>query len=339
MRLHPPRRPFTPILALALALGLASCGDSAPVRYEVEVIRTAYGVPHIIADDWGSAGYGLGYAYAQDNFCVVMREIVASNGESARYFLPGEGANLKQDFIWRYYNADDRTQREFVRTLPRYARQTLDGYVAGINRHFREVGVDGLAEGPEGCRGAVWAREITLLDLAKMYRKLDVPSRHRGAGGRDDRRRRPHGVHRRASTPPCASRSARPDVRPEAYARLGLTDPSEMAATLSPMARTTDNGRGLLLETRTSRWSGIERWYQSHITIRGEYDVAGASLHGVPVINIGFNGHVAWSHTVSATRRSVSLRRARSTPSRPPFATWWTASRAPSSRSPSPPRC
>ncbi|MBK8593109.1 MAG: penicillin acylase family protein, partial [Sandaracinaceae bacterium] len=55
-------------LSLCLALGLASCSDSSPARYEVEVIRTAYGVPHIIADDWGSAGYGLGYAYAQDNF-------------------------------------------------------------------------------------------------------------------------------------------------------------------------------------------------------------------------------------------------------------------------------
>jgi acyl-homoserine-lactone acylase len=225
-------------LSLCLALGLASCSDSSPARYEVEVIRTAYGVPHIIADDWGSAGYGLGYAYAQDNFCVVMREIVASNGESARYFLPGEGANLKQDFIWRYYNADDRTQREFVRTLPRYARQTLDGYVAGINRHFREVGVDGLAEGPEGCRGAVWAREITLLDLAKMYRKLTFRAGTEALAG----------VMIDADAPMASTAALDPalreplsaplDVRPEAYARLGLTDPSEWAATPSPMART-----------------------------------------------------------------------------------------------------
>jgi acyl-homoserine-lactone acylase len=293
-------------LSLCLALGLASCSDSSPARYEVEVIRTAYGVPHIIADDWGSAGYGLGYAYAQDNFCVVMREIVASNGESARYFLPGEGANLKQDFIWRYYNADDRTQREFVRTLPRYARQTLDGYVAGINRHFREVGVDGLAEGPEGCRGAVWAREITLLDLAKMYRKLTFRAGTEALAG----------VMIDADAPMASTAALDPalreplsaplDVRPEAYARLGLTDPSEMGSNaVAYGADVTDNGRGLLLGNPHFPWSGIERWYQSHITIRGEYDVAGASLHGVPVINIGFNGHVAWSHTVSATRRFV----------------------------------
>lgn len=35
------------------------------------------------------------------------------------------------------------------------------------------------------------------------------------------------------------------------------------------------------------------RFYQMHLTIPGQLDVMGAALPGLPVINIGFNQHVA----------------------------------------------
>jgi acyl-homoserine-lactone acylase len=50
-------------------------------------------------------------------------------------------------------------------------------------------------------------------------------------------------------------------------------------------------------------WGGPHRFYQAHLTIPGQLNVAGASLLGAPVIMIGFNDQVAWSHTVSTARR------------------------------------
>jgi acyl-homoserine-lactone acylase len=50
-------------------------------------------------------------------------------------------------------------------------------------------------------------------------------------------------------------------------------------------------------------WRGRYRFTQAHLTIPGEYNVAGASLIGSPVVNIGFNRNVAWSHTVSTAYR------------------------------------
>lgn len=50
-------------------------------------------------------------------------------------------------------------------------------------------------------------------------------------------------------------------------------------------------------------WGGPDRFYQAHLTIPGRLNVAGVSFLGVPVIVIGFNEHIAWSHTVSAARR------------------------------------
>ena len=40
-----------------------------PLRYEVEVTRTDFGIPHIKAADYGSLGYGEAYASAQDHVC------------------------------------------------------------------------------------------------------------------------------------------------------------------------------------------------------------------------------------------------------------------------------
>ena len=42
-----------------------------------------------------------------------------------------------------------------------------------------------------------------------------------------------------------------------------------------------------------------ERFYQFQLTLPGKLDVQGSSLGGPPVVNIGFNRHVAWTHTVS----------------------------------------
>ncbi len=50
-------------------------------------------------------------------------------------------------------------------------------------------------------------------------------------------------------------------------------------------------------------WSGTERLYISHLTIPGKLDIMGSSLYGVPAVLIGFNDHVAWSHTVSTAYR------------------------------------
>lgn len=65
----------------------------------------------------------------------------------------------------------------------------------------------------------------------------------------------------------------------------------------------TQNAGGLLLGNPHQPWNGSGRWYEAHLTIPGEYDVAGASLQGLPWIGIGFTKDVAWTHTVDYSTR------------------------------------
>jgi acyl-homoserine-lactone acylase len=68
-------------------------------------------------------------------------------------------------------------------------------------------------------------------------------------------------------------------------------------------AHHTSTGSGMLLGNPHFPWRGRYRFTQQHLTIPGEYDVAGGSLIGSPVVNIGWNADVAWSHTVSTAYR------------------------------------
>ncbi|MCB9626002.1 MAG: penicillin acylase family protein [Sandaracinaceae bacterium] len=298
MTLFATHRLPVPLFCLFLTAAVASsCGSDAE-HYEARIIRTAYGVPHILAEDFGGLGYGYGYAYAQDNYCVLMREVIRSEGATTRWW--GEsGGSLAEDLVYRFYNTDELARREFLGPLPGWARSAVRGYAAGMNRHLREVGVEGLAQGDEGCRDEPWVREITELDLAKVYRKLGLRATTGQLAPLIAAAHPPESTLARIDGPPQLPGRV-PELTPVA---MGFTPPSEMGSNAyavgSDSSRT---GAGLLLGNPHFPWSGTERFYQAHLTIPGVYDVAGASLQGVPVINIGFNENVAWSHTVAASR-------------------------------------
>ena len=159
---------------LIISFGCGGSGGTLPPDdFTATIVRTELGIPHITANDFGSLGYGTGYAYAQDNFCVLMREIVRSNGQTARYFGEEEG-NLNEDYVYTFFNNDDYIRNEFIAAASEELQQAIRGYAAGMNRYLEETGVDDLPEGPEGCRGAEWVRPVTNLDLGKVYRTLIV---------------------------------------------------------------------------------------------------------------------------------------------------------------------
>jgi acyl-homoserine-lactone acylase len=47
----------------------AAPGPRSP--YSAEIRRTAHGIPHIKAGDYGSLGFGYGYGFAEDNVCTA----------------------------------------------------------------------------------------------------------------------------------------------------------------------------------------------------------------------------------------------------------------------------
>ena len=287
------------LTALLFVIGCSdNDNDSDSIKYDASITRTQYGIPHIEADSWGSLGYGYGYAYAQDNFCVLMREVVRANGETARYFDEEEG-DLNADFVYRHFSRQEVIDEEWLSDQPADLVDLTKGYVAGFNRYLTETGVDQLAVGDEGCRNEDWVRSINTTDLYRVLAKLVL----------------------RASTsvftdaivelsPPSVSiqmRNTMPEFNPEQWKKFkGIPLPKVEESGSNAYAlgsEVTENGRGILLGNPHFPWQGTERFYMAHLTLPGTYDVMGASLHGLPLINIGFNKNIAWTHTVSTGSR------------------------------------
>ena len=59
------------------------------------------------------------------------------------------------------------------------------------------------------------------------------------------------------------------------------------------------SGNAMLLGNPHLAWFGSHVWHELHMTVPGKLNVHGAALIGSPGINIGFNEHLGWTHTVN----------------------------------------
>ena len=264
----------------------AAVGEAKPV-YSVEIRRTAYGVPHIKASDFGGLGYGFGYASAEDNICEIEDRMLTVSGERAKYFGPGDkDANINSDVYHKRLIALGDPEKLLAGpaispdTPSSDARAIAQGYVAGINRYLRDTGVQGLADAR--CKGAAWVRPLTEIDFW----------RHMYAGQTVDSFFAPVAT---AAPPAGVQHAARaPDPREEA----------ELGSNAYGLGRdATKSGKGMLLGNPHYPWEGPNRFYRAHLIIPGKLNVVGVSYVGMPLIRMGHTETVAWSNTVSTARR------------------------------------
>jgi acyl-homoserine-lactone acylase len=318
-----PSTPATATVSQAGPAGPASAAPSSPGegrslstaergrRYEATVRFTEHGIPHVTAKDFGSLGFGSGYGAAEASICTLADTLVTGRGERSRWFGPDgtyedyvtlTASNLQVDAF-----VTDLRNRRVVEKLLRskagpdqQARAMVAGYVAGINRWLRTNTVTDPA-----CRGDGYLRPdakpidvwygvylANLLASAGVFLKeiveADPPSI-------DD-----------PGLPelPLRASAVGADERDALLAALGKDPASPFGSNATAVGGAeTSTGKGMLLGNPHFPWFGRYHFTQQHLTIPGRYDVAGASLIGSPVVNIGFNDDVAWSHTVSTAYR------------------------------------
>jgi acyl-homoserine-lactone acylase len=320
-----------PLLAAALSLGLVpallsvvvpSVGGGASATaptYSATITRTQHGIPHVVAQDFGSLGFGAGYAAADTSICTLADTVLTARGERSRYLGPSAtyddqvsltGSNLQVDTL-----VTDLHDREVVEKLlaskagpGTQARQMVDGYAAGVNAWLRQTGGAAKITDP-ACRGAAWIKpNATGLDI---WYGVYLANLIASTG---------HFVPQITSaTPPSTSNPGIPQLPVKASFQkppARLPDKAKLMKALgkdpsSPFGSNataiggddSTTGRGMLLGNPHFPWRGRYRFTQQQLTIPGRYDVAGASLIGSPVVNIGWNKDVAWSHTVSTAYR------------------------------------
>lgn len=280
--------------ALAALTGATAAGtvDTAAAEvpagpaYDAEIRRTAYGVPHVKADDMAGIGFGMGRAFAEDDVCTLADRMLTVRGERSRYLGP-DGGNLESDLFHRRLLADGGLEALLAgdpaspSTPSADARALVRGFAAGASQQIRFRGVQNIPD--ERCRGAEWVREISELDYWRSVYAGNVPAQVAGVAS--------------AGPPTAAPTAVAADDVPVSADVVGSN-----AYGLG--REVTTGGRGVLLANPHYPWDGQLRFYRAHFTIPGELNVVGAGLVSSPVIGIGHNASMAWTHTVSTARRN-----------------------------------
>lgn len=311
--------------------------------YDVTITRTEHGIPHVVAKDWESLGFGHGFATAETSICNLADTMLTGRGQRSRWFGPDaryndrvsvDATNLQTDaYFTDLHNRKvvEKLLADPVRGPGKQARAMVRGYAAGVNQYVKSVGGTKGIKDP-ACRDAEYAATGTELDLwygvyaANLLASggvffgaiadADPPSlgdlglpklKDLGLalpGGLDIPDLPDLPLPDLSALLPFSTAPTTLPSADELKASLGKDPESPFGSNATALGGdATDNGRGMLLGNPHFPWDGRYRFEQVHLTIPGSYDAAGASLLGSPVINIGFNRDVAWSHTVSTAYR------------------------------------
>ncbi|MFD9797038.1 penicillin acylase family protein [Streptomyces sp. NPDC059070] len=295
--------------------------------YTARIRRTEYGIPHILAPDHASLGYGYGYAFAQDNLCQLADEIVTLRGERSAYWgaaaTTADGTpNLASDTYQQGLRRAGTVQRLLHRPAPLgptpELRRMVEGYAAGYNRYLHDTGVDRLPD--PTCQGKPWVGPISALDIWNVVYDVNGVA---ATGGMKEAiaTARPPGAGP-ASVKGLPKAGPRAVVAPGASPGAGSADQvssrrSDLGSNGWALGReATADRTGMLLANPHLPWIGNSRLYQVQLTIPGVLDVAGAGIYGTPVVEIGHTAKLAWTHTTSYADHA-SLYRLRLAPGDP----------------------
>jgi len=320
-----PHRISASRLVVTAAMGaiLAACGPhtrgtatTPPPQFSAEVTRTTHGVVHVKAADFRSLGYGIAYAYAQDNLCMFADTLLTVRGERSQYFGGDAHATARKgdeygaasgfmdlknedsDFFFKGYLDVDQLRASYAAGA-KEPRDLLEGYVAGYNRYLKE----NAGKFPAACNGAKWVKPMTVEDMylvlaeKALHASGEVFAKEVVAGARDANATVAARGPQRKLDP--AFLLARLDkVVHQGFGSNALAVGKDLSA----------NGHGLLLGNPHFPWASTDRFYQAHLTVPGRYDVMGVTLGGMPAVVIGFNKDVAWSHTVTAATHFTTFK-------------------------------
>lgn len=233
---------------------------------QVEIIRTAHGVPHIRAENLKAAGYALAWVQSEDYGSRTAIDVLESKGRVAQ--LNGSRENIESDFLAaRGHNRVIQTYH----LLDQDTRDVYDGFAAGLNRYVELHPEEFPPHMPADFSGYDVAAIDTVgpsIRKARAFLAKINPS--------------PSPTPERSSTPPSNEGDA------------ANKDEGSNAWALAPSR--TKSGKAILLRNPHLAWTA--GYYEAHVTVPGVVDFYGDFRIGGPFIVVGgFNRYLGWSTT------------------------------------------
>ncbi|HCX22773.1 MAG: peptidase S45 [Flammeovirgaceae bacterium] len=244
------------VIVLALITGNIHAQIS-PER--VEIIRDAYGVPHIYAPTDPEVAYGLAWAHSEDDFQTIQLTLLGAKGMLGQH-LGKRGASV--DYVVQLLDCQGVVKREW-NTLSEEYQQLIKGYTQGINSYARNYPEQVLVDGsfPVTVEEVLSAYVLSLSVISDADKVIgDLVS-----GNVDEFTPKEEG----GSNAFAFARSKTADDF--VYLNINSHQPLE----------------------------GPSSWYEAHLISDDGWNMMGGLFPGAATIFHGTNEHLGWAHTVN----------------------------------------
>jgi acyl-homoserine-lactone acylase len=252
--------------SLLVRVSTAEPTPEHPLAKQVQIRRTAYGVPHITGATFEAAAFGLAYCQAEDHFPNILEGYIAARGELAATY--GGKENAVKDLQTRRFRVRARAIETYHRLEPEF-RELAEGFAAGLNYYiavhqpplpdgFRPItGHDVAAHGNTGVMRFAF-------DRGGIIRKFHAAQKGAAVGQRDG-------------------------VNEDIFgSNMWAFAPSR-----------TKSGHTILMGNPHQGWSPVSTYYEAHLIVPDKMNFYGSTFIGRPVLTTGFNEYLGWSHTVN----------------------------------------
>ena len=244
-------------------------------RYDVEIIRDSWGVPHVFGKRDADVSFGLAYAHAEDDFETIQEVLAATRGVLARY--RGAGA-APADYIVSFFDVWDTIDARYQSDVPAEVKSISEAYAAGLNLY--------AAENPDKTWAGLAPFKSEDVVAGFMFKTpffygLDQTLQELFAPGRDQE----------IALAPVGEQSAFM-LAPKSGAELGSN------AIAVSASRSTDNTTRLLINSHQPM-TGPVAWYEAHLNSEEGLNITGGLFPGTPLILHGFNDDLGWANTVN----------------------------------------
>lgn len=249
-----------------------------PGRYNVEILRDNWGVPHIHGATNPDVAYGLAYAHCEDDFKTMEEAILGAKGLMA---TRDRFQGIPFDYMVGFLGVWDTVEAEYGTALSAEARAICEAYAAGVN-HYAALHPDRISlpqafpvTGKDVAAGFVlktpffWGLDNTLRRIMEAKEPLPVSERKE----------------------PVAAADAVKD-----WMTKGEMAGSNAFA-VAP-SRSADGHTRLAVNSHQP-WDGPVSWYEAYLRSDEGWNITGGVFVGTPMILHGFNRDLGWAHTVN----------------------------------------
>ena len=257
----------------------------------VTIYRDKWGVPHVFGSTDAAAVFGFMYAQAEDNFWQIEDSYIQAIGRAAEV----EGLKmLDSDLINRALRIVELSKTEYAALSPAM-KQLCDASTDGLNYY--------LAKNPqvrprlitkfEPWQALAFGRfaqyQLFIYKRAVRDNEIRAAVTELGTNSSTSLLRLPENLLDRTDV---AANSAPAD---DDIWNAGVIGSNTWAITPSK----SQSGRAMLFINPHQPFFGPGQWTEGHVHSESGWNISGATFPGSPVIGLGHNENLGWSHTVN----------------------------------------